>query len=169
MARDDLALYIADLPGFAKSLRGQLSEAGALPSHQAFLGLVAKAAGYRNFQALKADLGAEAPKGSDRVARALRVFDGAGRMTRWPSQTAVQALCMWVVWHRLPAQVEMTEPEINGYLRDAQDFGDHVILRRSLIDHGLVSRHRDGTHYRRIEQAPPEEARALLRAVMKRG
>ncbi len=37
------------------------------------------------------------------------------------------------------------------------------LLRRSLIDHRLVERATDGSWYRRIEQAPPPEALAMIR------
>ena len=168
MAQPETPLYIADLSAFAKSLRRSLSEAEEFPGHLAFLNLVARAAGYRNHQALRA-MQPASETGSPLVDKATRVFDAQGRMARWPSQTQVQGLCMWVIWQQIPPQQDLSEPQVNAVLKAANSFGDHVLLRRSLIDHGLVTRSVDGHIYRRIEQRPPEDARALLRRVLSRG
>ena len=165
MARDAIPLYISDLSGFAKTLRAELASAQTPPGHAAFLAMIARAAGQHNFQTVKA--GAEKPL-PDADKRALRVFNAQGRMTRWPKQTKIQGLCLWPAWRALPARRDLTETEVNDILRRFNTFDDHVLLRRSLIDHGLVTRTVDGRVYRRIEQAPPEEARALFRALDRR-
>ena len=46
--------------------------------------------------------------------------------------------------------------------------GFGALLRRLLCDHGLMTRTRDGRIYRRIEQKPPAEAVALIRALAPR-
>ncbi|MBQ2262216.1 MAG: DUF2087 domain-containing protein [Loktanella sp.] len=165
MPRDIHAITIPDLSAFTKTLRAELLRADAIPGHAAMLGLVAKAAGYTNFQHLKATAPKRrSVKPSQQLDRALRVFDG-GIMTRWPKQTAVQGLCLWVFWAQLPARQDMTEKDVNAVLKSGHSFGDHALLRRSLIDHRLVTRTIDGKIYRRIEQAPPPDALALLAAV----
>jgi hypothetical protein len=166
MPRDIHSITIADLSVFTRSLRADLLRTDAIPSHAAMLGLVAKAAGYANFQHLKAAPKPVAVKPSRQVDRALRAFDG-GMMTRWPQQTAVQGLCLWVFWARLPARRDLTETDVNTVLKEGHTFGDHALLRRSLINHKLVTRTMDGKTYRRIEQAPPPEALALLAAVQR--
>ncbi|WP_322889241.1 MULTISPECIES: DUF2087 domain-containing protein [unclassified Yoonia] len=166
MPRDIHAITIADLSAFTKTLRAELLRAEAIPGHAAMLGIVAKAAGYANFQHLKAAPKPATFKPSRQLDRALRAFD-SGIMTRWPQQTAVQGLCLWVFWARLPARQDLTEKDVNAVLKAGHSFGDHVLLRRSLIDHRLVTRTIDGKTYRRIEQAPPSEALALLSAVQR--
>jgi hypothetical protein len=171
MPRDATPLTIADLNSFARALRLRLAENPGLPGHQALLGHLAVAAGYRNWQHLRAVTHAPAPApGPDpaalkRLERALQVFDDQGRMRHWPSGTALQGLCLWPIWSRLPADRNLDEGAVNQTLKDGHLFGDHVLLRRSLIDHGLVSRSADCRVYRRIEQAPPPEALLLLRRV----
>lgn len=165
MPRTNHAITIADVSAFTKTLRAALLRADAIPGHAAMLGLVAQAAGYANFQHLK--VAAPPPaKPSQRLERALRVFD-AGIMTRWPKQTSVQGLCLWVFWAHLPARQDMAEKDVNAALKSLHSFGDHALLRRSLVDHKLVTRTIDGKTYRRIEQAPPPEALALLAAVQR--
>lgn len=167
MTRDVHHLFIADLSAFSKTLRKSLevsaAEPRSVPGQAAMLGMLSKAAGFGNFQHLKA----QAPKVEpelDELAlkRALRVFDNAGLMERWPKFTKVQALCLWPFWARLPANRDLTEKEVNGVLKEGLNFNDHVLLRRSLIDHKLAQRSRDGRVYRRIEQRPPPEALALM-------
>jgi hypothetical protein len=63
---------------------------------------------------------------------------------------------------RLPSRRDLSEAEVNDVLEAGSTFGDHVLLRRSLIDHGLASRTPDGRCYRRTEVRPPPEARALI-------
>lgn len=167
MARDETPLYIADISAFSKNLRAALGRRDTLPGHLEMLGLIASASGFRNYQQLRANA-PETPALTGAASKAVRVFDANGRMARWPGQTTVQGLCLWVVWHRFPAGRDMSEPEVNELLRAAGTFGDHVLMRRSLIDHKLVTRSRDGRVYRRIEQRPPDEARAVLRAVLRR-
>jgi hypothetical protein len=169
MARDAIPLNIPDVAAFARALRLELARDTGLPGHQALLGHLAVAAGFRNWQHLVAlSSPTPAPAAPDtgamkRLDRASQVFDADGRMKHWPSGTALQGLCLWAFWARMPAGRTMAEPEVNALLKDGHLFGDHVLLRRSLIDHGLVSRSADCTVYSRIEQAPPPEALLLIR------
>ena len=43
-------------------------------------------------------------------------------------------------------------------------FGDHVTLRRELINHQLMSRKSDCTDYRKLPARPDAETRALIQA-----
>lgn len=128
--------------------------------------MVAKSLGYRNYQHLRAvvvDQPAPAA-GSKQVARALRHYD-QGRFASWPGKTGVQALCLWPIWAVLPARVILSEREISALI-DAQClFREAAQIRRSMVEHGLLQRTRDGAQYSRIEQAPPAEAQELIRRV----
>jgi hypothetical protein len=164
-----IPLYVADVSAFTKTLRKSLSEQDKLRGHAAMLALVAKAAGFQNHQHLKATKPAEDTT-LDELAlkRAMRVFDETGRMFRWPKWTKVQGLCLWTFWARMPAQKDMTENDVNAILIDGLSFDDHVLLRRSLIDHKLAERTIDGRVYRRIEQRPTPEALALMKRLKDR-
>ena len=63
----------------------------------------------------------------------------------------------------MPAHQDMSEKEVNEILKSGLSFDDHVLLRRSLIDHKLCERTIDGRVYRRIEQRPTPETLALLK------
>ncbi|MFZ1663392.1 MAG: DUF2087 domain-containing protein [Paracoccaceae bacterium] len=170
MPRDTIALTIRDLSAFTRTLRRDLAATDSFPGHLALMNMLARAAGYANFQHLRATpdhLTGDAPDPAPEPDRklldaALRVFDSQGRMTRWPTRIPVQKLCVWVLWSHLPPRRTMAEPEVNITIDNWHTFGDRAILRRSLIEHGLATRTPDGRAYRRIESEPPAEVLALL-------
>jgi hypothetical protein len=164
MTKEHISITIDDLSMFAKSLRNKLKQRETLPGHATMLGLVAKAAGYDNYQHLKALAPPRVTqKPNKQMVRASRIWKD-GVMTRWPKQTAVQGLCLWVFWADMPARVDMTEKDVNAILNARHSFADHALLRRSLVEHRLVQRTIDGRVYRRIEQAPPADVAHLIAA-----
>jgi len=81
MPRDIIRVTIEDLSQFAKTLRSDLPNP---PSHVEKLSLIARAAGYRNFQHLR-EKNTPLPQANDKqVRRALRYFDETGVMVEWP-------------------------------------------------------------------------------------
>ena len=180
MSRIPLPLHVADLSAFARALRRQLDGLERLPSHLELLNLLAKAAGFKNFSHFRAaaeamaDQPAPAPDAAAEavaepatvdpklVNRLLRLFDGEGRLLRWPKKTLPRLACLWVLWSRLPARTAMTEREISDRIEDLHAFGDYAFLRRQLVDNRLVTRTPDGRQYRRVEAQPIPEALALL-------
>jgi len=142
-------LTIADLSAFVRALRMRLAPLKELAGCEAMLSHLAAAAGYRNWQHLVAVVEptpAPAAPDSDllrRAERAAHVFDAQGRMKHWPGQTLLQGLCLWVLWSRLPAGQNLSDPQINAVIEDWNLFGDHILLCRSLIGHRLVARSAD--------------------------
>ena len=139
MARDPLPLSTDDLSAFTRALSAELAKAPAPPGHLALMNMLARAAGFRNVQHLRADHAAARRMGraatvaepADRalVERTLNTFDATGRMMRWPARQAVQDLAIWAFWARLPSKRSLTEAEVNTILDDAHLFGDRAILR----------------------------------------
>ncbi len=173
MSRVALSLHIPDLSGFAKSVRDQLGKLPAPPSHVEMLNLLCRSAGFRNYQHCKGVLEAQqrlqtppqpaaAPVDYALIERAVRLFDQQGRLLRWPTAAALQDLCLWVLWSRLASRQTFTEKQISELIKGWHVFGDHALLRRALIGWRLVQRTLDGSEYRRIEQKPPAELRALV-------
>lgn len=172
MSRVALSLQIPDLSGFAKSVREQLGKLPEPPGHVEMLNLLCRSAGFRNYQHCKGVMEAQqrlqvpppvvAPVDHALVERAVRLFDEQGRLLRWPTSAALQDLCLWVLWSRLASRETFTEKQISELIKRWHAFGDHALLRRALIGWRLVQRKQDGSEYRRIEQKPPAELRALL-------
>ncbi len=177
MPREPIPFAVADLSLFARSLRRAFAarETSPLPSHVEMLNLLARAAGHRNLQALQASrrvpvapLAVEdrtplAPL-SEHAKKVLRQFDSRGRLRQWPSKFSVQRLAMWILWMRFDMRRVYAEKEVNAVLKEANAFGDHVTLRRELVNHRLMVRTDDCREYRKLAARPDAEARALLAA-----
>jgi hypothetical protein len=171
MSRIQLPLIINDVSALSRSLRKQLQCTENVPSHVEMLNLLAKSAGYKNFQHLKAELApAHEPEpeiNRKRLNKAAGYFDLNGSLSRWPKKYSMRVLCLWGLWSRLPARIAMTELELDEKLILNHSFCDHTMLRRWLVDEKLVSRTPDGREYRRIESRPPFEALELIKRVNK--
>jgi hypothetical protein len=178
-------LFTPDLSAFAKALRRQLAaaleQAPRPPGHVELLNMLARAAGHRNLQALRAAARARLPRPapdsrpssapmplSAHATRAAMHFDAQGRLVRWPHKFSVQRLAMWVLWMRFDAQRRYTEREVNGILRHWHTYGDHATLRRELVNMRLLSRRSDCSQYWKEPQRPADEVRALLHLVRQR-
>lgn len=180
MSRSLIPFAAEDVSALARSLGRELNAAGEKPGHVQLLNMLARSVGFRNFQHFRAQQAAEGrlaalarapepePVDLTRVARTARHFDGAGRLARWPSKASQRDLVLWALWSRLPAGATLTEKEVNGLLSMEHLFGDPLLLRRFMVDMGLLWRTRDGRAYRRIEQKPPAEALALIRHLGRR-
>ena len=178
MTRSVIPLNAPDLSGFARQLRRSLaehlSEHTELPGHQAMLNHIARAAGHRNLQALHAQSSARtraepaqvaaAPALSAAATKALGSFDPWGRMSRWPHKYSVQRLALWVLWMQFESRRVYTEREVNAVLKAWHTWGDHVTLRRELINDRLLTRKSDGSQYRKVAARPDDEARSLMAA-----
>jgi hypothetical protein len=176
MPKTLLSYQVADVSAAARSLREQLQALARLPSHVELLNMLARAAGFRNFQHFRAEVSSDASRPpsvakdvpaqtSAAVEKASRYFDAKGRLTQWPSKDSQARLCVWVIWSRLPRGVRLTEREISDLLKELNTFNDHALLRRALVDYDLVVRTPTGSAYRRIEQEPPVELEPLLERI----
>ena len=177
MPREAIPFAIPDLSAFARSLGRELDarDPASSLSHVELLNLIARAAGHRNFQDLRASRRAPAVRPaledqplplplSANARRTLSQFDGRGRLIRWPAKYTIQRLAMWILWTRFESHRAYSEKDVNAELKAANTFGDHVTLRRELIDHRLLARKGDGSEYRKLPARPDDEIRALLAA-----
>ncbi|MCW3835519.1 DUF2087 domain-containing protein [Sphingomonas canadensis] len=174
MSREVIAYSVSDISALAKSLRAQMAAREAPPGHVEMLNILARAAGHRNFQHLRAQANARdalerpappaaVPLDHVLVQRAARYFDADGKLAQWPARTGLQHLCVWALWAQVPPGEVFSERQISLLLNTLHNFGDAAILRRVLSENGLMTRTRDGRIYCRREQAPPPEAAALIR------
>lgn len=169
MTKTPIPLRVDDLSVFTRALSRQIGEVS--PSHLTLMNMVARAAGFQNVQHLRSTTAAAKRLGHQVVSvavdarsveRTLHQFDTFGRLLQWPSKRAVQTLALWAT---LPANKAMIEREVNDIFAEEHHFEDPATLRRTMISCGLLTRQNDGTDYRRIEQKPPAEAKAVIRAL----
>ena len=103
-----------------------------------------------------------------RIEQVLRCFNEEGVLLRWPKKTSHQRLALWWGWAAMPSRRDLTEPEVNAVLKRMNDFGDHVLMRREMIDWGMMTRSLDCKVYRRVEKRPPAEAASLIARLQER-
>ncbi|OAM79248.1 DUF2087 domain-containing protein [Devosia elaeis] len=172
MSRQIHSLMVADLSAFARTMRDQIGRLGALPSHVEMLNMLARAAGFRNYQHFKA-ASAEAPPAEPvdlvLVEKVSRHFDAEGVLLRWPARRSQQPLCLWALWSRMETGRDYSDADNTRLLNAWASFGDHALLRRALVDMGYVARTSDGRIYRRIEQKPPAALSVLLKRIAPQG
>ncbi|OYU43015.1 MAG: hypothetical protein CFE44_20715 [Burkholderiales bacterium PBB4] len=177
-------LAIADLSAFAKALKTPLdtrhAEGKAPPSHLELLNLLARAAGWRNIQTLRAQLRAApatppsppvstaiasepAPSPLSATARkALLQFDSSGRLVRLPNKLSVQQMAMWWLWTRFASRRKYTEKEVNQILNAHHTFGDQATLRRELVNMKLLGRLSDCSQYWKESVRAPVDVEVFL-------
>ncbi len=175
MSRTPIAFHTTNISGLARSLRRELQKFDTVPGHVEILNILARAAGKRNFQHLKAEAenqpAPQSPRQPDirlpdrHLNRLKGCFDGDGVLTRWPARRTDQIVMLWILWSRIPARTELSEKQVNEYLVLWHSFGDHALLRRELCDLGLMNRTPDGRIYHRVEKQMPTEALQLRKAL----
>lgn len=173
MSKQLLSFQVADIGTLAKSLKSQIAAHEGPVGHVQLLNMLARGAGFRNFQHYRAQATALERLEQDpvpapevdlaRIRRLLRHFDDQGRLIRWPNKFNEQATCLWVIWSRLPARHSFDERGISRAIQAEHLFGDFALLRRELVEQKLVSRTPDCRDYQRIEREPPADARTLIR------
>ncbi|MDK2126951.1 DUF2087 domain-containing protein [Parachitinimonas caeni] len=178
MSRTAYPFHSDDISLLARSLVKQWAEQTEPPGHVQMLNMLARAVGYQNFQHFRSEAearpaiqlappplveSAEPPSIGAAARKLLRHFDEHGRLHRWPSKFSEQGPCLWPIWARIPAHRTMTEREVNEYIKLGEVLGDHVLLRRELVNYKLLERTLDGREYRRLEQAPSAVGLDLIR------
>ena len=176
MSRTQIPLRVDDLSPFAKTLRQGLASHAGVPSHVELLNLIARAAGFANFQQLRALALApeptapplaetpptpEPPLERGRIERAANHFDATGQLISWPSKPSLQTLCLWVLWSRIPLGARYDERGFSALLDGWHSFGDAALLRREMWSQGMIHRTPRGDDYHRLEVTPPPELAAL--------
>lgn len=175
MSRQVFPFVTGDVSALAQSLRRQMAALAKQPSHLELMNMLARGAGFRNFQHFRADAHAKQaldaplppcePVDHTRVARVSGHFTDGGVLKQWPSKTSHQQLAMWVLWSRFPKGETLTETDVNVWLLDLHRFHDPALIRREMVNRKLLGRTSDGRRYWRIEQKPPADAIALIRRI----
>lgn len=75
------------------------------------------------------------------------LLDERGRITRWSSRLKDQQAMMEYVIDKFEVERGYSEKEVNDLLRQWYLDDDFVLLRRSMIDAGLLKRTKDGSRY----------------------
>jgi hypothetical protein len=178
MTREAIPLVVPDAGTFARALGRALVERHAdkptPPGHVELLNLLARAAGHRSYQGLRSAArmpGAAAalelrpqhpqrePLDRELVRPAHQPAEGVEL-----GQGLACGRCQRRGRRRGIGKRVYTEREVNEVIKRWHTWGDHVTLRRELINHQLLTRKSDGSEYRKLPARPDDEVRWLLRA-----
>nr|WP_319512932.1 DUF2087 domain-containing protein [uncultured Cohaesibacter sp.] len=178
MSKQTIPFQVDDISALAKSLKMAAGQANIAPSHVEWLNILARAAGYKNFQHFRANHAAEQrlatpsrpPETIDHhlIEQTLRHISPEATLLRWPSRKTQRDLCLWWLWSLFPAHASLTEGEVNTLLKSKNGFEDHAILRRALVDLQYLTRTANGAEYRRKEMPPPATARTFIQLMKAR-
>lgn len=176
MTRLALPFQVIDIAALARSLERQMAATAEKPGHLSLMNMLARGAGFANYQAFRASalagvrLAEPGPMADmTKVTQALRHFDARGRMQTWPARTNAQYLCLWAIWRHFPNGTVMTERQASDLINRWHLFGDAAIIRRTMWERRMISRSEDSRDYCRVEQSPPPDARALIQALHQAG
>lgn len=75
------------------------------------------------------------------------LVDAQGRITRWPAKVKDQQAMIEYLVVKFEPEQSYSEKAVNDLLRQWYLDADYVLVRRSLVDAGLLRRTRDGTRY----------------------
>lgn len=175
MSRMLTPLWVNDVSSFSKNLKSYLDErqrdGKTHPGHVELLNLIARAAGWRNYQALKAvppiptKPALEAHELTATARKTLQQFDAFGRLVRLPNKLSVQQMAMWWMWTHFTARRKYTEQEVNRILNAHHTFGDQATLRRELVNMKLLGRKSDCSEYWKEPMRPNAEVQGFLQAM----
>ncbi len=77
-------------------------------------------------------------------------LDEEGRVKQLPGKNQVRVAVYRYLGEKFEEGRNYTEKEVNGILTEWNTIGDYFILRRGLVDHGVLGRTADGADYWRI-------------------
>ena len=84
-------------------------------------------------------------------------FDKEGKIVQLPQKHALRLAVLAVLAEKFEPGRNYTEREVNAICSRWHTFEDYFLLRRELVDGGLMCRERDGSRYWRM----PDEQKSV--------
>ncbi len=96
-----------------------------------------------------------------------KFLDSSGKITQLPQKKKTRVAILTYLSEKFDENRNYTEKEVNTICDQWHTFGDFFLLRRELIDNGLLCRESDGSCYWKPlkDQKQQEEGESLCRAV----
>ncbi|WP_101696185.1 DUF2087 domain-containing protein [Clostridium minihomine] len=80
-----------------------------------------------------------------------RFLNPEGKITQLPQKSSVRAAVLHYLAQKFEPERSYTEQEVNTICGEWHTFGDYFLLRRELVDYGLMCREANGSRYWRAE------------------
>ena len=74
-------------------------------------------------------------------------LNSEGKITQLPQKSSVRFAVLEVLAQQFEPERSYTEREVNDICEASHTFGDYFLIRRELIDYGLLCRKADGSSY----------------------
>ena len=88
--------------------------------------------------------------------RIRRFLDDEGKITQLPRKLQTRLAVLTYLTSKFEPEAAYTERQVNSVCAQWHTFGDYFLLRRELVDYGLLGREPDGSRYWRV--APRDAA-----------
>ena len=97
----------------------------------------------------------------EKTIRIDQFLDSEGRVTQLPRKHSVRYAVLSYLATKFDLNVDYTEFQVNDICGTWNTFGDYSMLRRELVDNGLLGRERNGSRYWRVEALNPIETNSV--------
>lgn len=96
---------------------------------------------------------------TEAMQKAIAPFlDADGKIAQMPQKQAKRLLVLTYLASKFEAGRDYREKEVNALCDAWHTFGDYFLLRRELVDSGLLCREADGSRYWKNEEPIEEPA-----------
>lgn len=92
----------------------------------------------------------------EQIIKIKQFLDGSGKIKQLPQKLKVRHALLEYLAEKFVLGRTYSEQEVNGICDLWHTFGDYFLIRRELVDHGLLCRERDGSRYWRVQTAGQE-------------
>jgi hypothetical protein len=76
-----------------------------------------------------------------------KYLESDGRLRAWPRKRQARGEVLRYLAGKFDPEASYAEGDVNALIRNWHSFGDHSLLRRELVEAGLLKRTRDGSKY----------------------
>jgi hypothetical protein len=91
-----------------------------------------------------------------------RFLDSAGKIVQLPQKHKMRYSVLEYLAEKFEPGYNYTETDVNAICNKWHIFGDYFVLRRELVDYGLLCRERDGSRYwRTVSKQNSEVMKAI--------
>lgn len=88
----------------------------------------------------------------EQKANIARFLDDTGRITQLPRKQKTRLAVLEYLAGKFDDDCFYSEQQVNEICCQWHTFGDYFLLRRELVDNGLLSRKQDGSQYWRAKE-----------------
>lgn len=83
-----------------------------------------------------------------------RFLDDSGKIVQLPQKHKVKYALLEYLAEKFESDCSYTERDVNDICNKWHTFEDYFLLRRELVDNGLLCRERDGSRYWKVPNHP---------------